>query len=338
MRDAGRQSKAPATQRDIAKHAGVSQAAVSRVMAKNGYVSEDVRRRIEQTAKELGYRPDPVARSLISGKSNIVAIVMANVVNPFFPIVLDALTGALRAAGREVLLFNAAADQSIDDLIPDVLRYRVAGIIITTADLTSLAAQACQAAGVPVVLFHRYAQQGDAFIVTCDNFQGGRDAANLLLDVGCTRLAYLGGDANSSPNRDRKAGWAAGIGARGLEPVAIADKEFTYSWGSQGVREFMDKNPEIDAIFCGDDAIACGAVDALRHDVGRRVPEDVSVIGFDDVPQAAWAAYQLTTIRQPLQLMVQRTLELLEAGDVSARKIDVPCEIVLRRTVTLPVQ
>lgn len=339
MRDAGgRRPKAPTTQRDIAKRAGVSQAAVSRVMAKKGYVAEDVRRRIEQAAQELGYRPDPVARSLISGKSNIVAIVMANVVNPFFPIALDALTEALRAAGREVLLFNAAADQSIDDLIPDVLRYRVAGIIITTANLTSVAAQACQAAGVPVVLFHRYAQQGDALIVTCDNFQGGMDAANLLLDAGCMRLAYLGGDANSSPNRDRKAGWSAGIAARGLEPVAIADQEFTYAWGARGTRRLIEKHPDIDAICCGDDAIACGAVDALRHDLARRVPEDVSVIGFDDVPQASWAAYQLTTIRQPLQVMVERTLDLLEGGEVSERKVAVPCEIVLRRTVSVPLE
>ena len=128
------------TQRDVAARAGVSQAAVSRVMAEHGYVAEDVRARIMDAAAALGYRPDPVARTLITGRSNIVAVVVGNVVNPFFPVALSALTEALRQEDREVLLFNAAPGQNIDDLIPGVLRYKVAGIIVmTVAGFASIA-------------------------------------------------------------------------------------------------------------------------------------------------------------------------------------------------------
>ena len=321
------------TQRDIARHASASQAAVSRVLMKKGYVADDVKKRIEEAILTLGYRPDPAARSLISGRSNIIAIVMANVLNPFFPVALDALTGALRKRGRDVLLFNAAAGQKIDELIPEVLRYRVAGIIVTTADLTSRAAEICNEAGVPVVLFHRYAEAGNAPIVACDNARGGSDAANLLLDAGCHKLAYLGGNSGSSPNRDRRAGWLEALAARGLAPVATMDGSFTYDWGAEGVARLIQEGCDFDAIFCGDDAIACGAIDALRYKFGLRVPEDVSLVGFDDVPQASWEAYRLSTIRQPVPEMVEATLQLLETEDLTPAKILVPSQVIRRATV-----
>lgn len=321
------------TQRDIARHASASQAAVSRVLMKKGYVADDVKKRIEEAILTLGYRPDPAARSLISGRSNIIAIVMANVLNPFFPLALDALTGALRKRGRDILLFNAAAGQKIDELIPEVLRYRVAGIIVTTADLTSRAAEICNEAGVPVVMFHRYAELGNAPIVACDNARGGSDAANLLLDAGCRKLAYLGGNSGSSPNRDRRAGWLEALAARGLAPVATMNGSFTYDWGAEGVARLMHQGSDFDALFCGDDAIACGAIDALRYKFGLRVPEDVSLVGFDDVPQAAWEAYRLSTIRQPVPEMVEATMQLLETEDLAPTKILVPSQVIRRSTV-----
>ena len=321
------------TQRDVAARAGVSQAAVSRVMAEHGYVAEDVRARIMEAAAALGYRPDPVARTLITGRSNIVAVVVGNVVNPFFPVALSALTEALRQEDREVLLFNAAPGQNIDDLIPGVLRYKVAGIIVMTVALGSRAAELCADAGVPYVLFHRYAEQGGAFDVACDSGAGGREAARHLVATGCRPMAYVGGLEVSSPNRDRANGFIAGLREAGLAPVEHLNGAFTYDWGREAINGLLYRHPDLDAVFCGDDAIACGVVDALRYDLGRKVPDEVSVIGFDDVPQANWAAYRLTTVRQPLEAMIAQTLTLLKHPEDEARKLHLlPGEMIIRAT------
>jgi DNA-binding LacI/PurR family transcriptional regulator len=321
-----------ATQRDVARLANVSQAAVSRVMAQNGYVAPEVRRRIEAAALELNYKPDPMARGLVTGKSNIVALVTANVINPFFPLALDRLTDALHRIGKEVLLFNAAHDQSVDELIPRVLTYKVSGVVITTSSLTSLAARACGEAGVPVVLFHRYTISGKAHAVSSDGYAGGKQAARLLSEAGCARLAYIGGESSSSPNRDRRDGFLAGATHVGL-PVLVDESEFTYEWGRKATLKLFDSGG-VDGIFCGDDVIAFGALDALRTDLGLRVPEDVCVIGFDDVPQSNWSAYRLTTLSQPLDDMVEQTIKLLEMPEPAERELHlVPCELVIRDTV-----
>lgn len=324
----------PVTQRDVARLANVSQTAVSRVMARKGYVADEVRRKIEEAAESLGYRPDPVARSLITGRSNIVAIVVGNVTNPLFPLILAAMTDALRRKGREVLLFNAAHGQDLDELLPDVLTYKVAGIILTTVSLSSRASELCDTAGVPVVLFHRYASAGGAFAVACDNRQGATDATKLLVEAGSRHIAYIGGNEDSSPNQDRKQGYLETMTAAGLVPAGILQGTFSYDWGWQATLDILTAEPRTDAIFCADDAIACGAMDALRYKLHRRVPEDVSVVGFDDVPQAGWAAYDLTTIRQPIDSMIEMTLQLLAEPEAHPRSLFfVRCEPVLRSTV-----
>lgn len=329
-----KKSAGPSTQRDVARLARVSQAAVSRVMANNGYVASNVRLRIEQAADELGYRPDPLARGLITGQSNIVAVVMADIINPFYPIVLDALTEAIQRRGRQVLLFNAAHHQTVDDLIPSVLHYRVAGIVVTTASLSSKAAEMCLASGVPVVLFNRYSQTSNTKVVSCDNRLGGEQAAEMFLKAGCRRLAYIGGRANSSTNADRRSGFLNAAEKAGLKSVPVLEHAFEYSWGKQATSQLFETDPTIDAIFCGDDAVAFGVIDCLRFTLGKRVPEDVSVIGFDDVPNAAWSAYALTTIRQPLEAMVEKTLELIEAEGSEGSEVHfIPGEIVTRNTV-----
>jgi DNA-binding LacI/PurR family transcriptional regulator len=322
------------TQRDVAGLANVSQAAVSRVMANNGYVASEVRSRIEKAVRELGYRPDALARGLITGKSNIVAIVMANVVNPFYPIVLDAFTEELQRRGRQVLLFNAAHHQTVDDLIPAVLQYRVAGIIITTASLSTTATALCAARNVPVVLFNRYSKSENSNAVSCDNRLGGEQAATLLLSAGCKKLAYIGGFPDSSTNMDRRTGFIKFARKNGVRPVAIEERAFSYEWGAAAMTSIISRHPGVDGVFCADDVIAFGALDALRYHHNKRVPRDVSVIGFDDVPSASWSAYQLTTIRQPLEAMVEKTLALIEAPDDVDRSLHlVPGEMILRKTV-----
>lgn len=322
------------TQKDVARLAGVSQAAVSRVQGGHGYVAEPVRARIMAAMAALDYRPDPLAQSLITGRSNIVAVVVGNMLNPFFPVLLDAMTESMRLLRREVLLFNLAPGQDIDDLIPDVLRYKVAGIIVAAATLSSRASEQCDAAGVPVVLFHRYTELGGTFAVACNNVGGGELVARLLLAAGRSRVAYIGGLMDSSPNRDRRAGFIQGLARQGVAPILVEDGEFSYAWGRRATLQLFRSGIAPDGIFGGDDAIACGVLDALRHDLKLQVPEDVSVVGFDDIPEAAWASYDLTTIRQPLGAMIQQALELLDHPEKYERRIFlIDGELVTRGTI-----
>jgi DNA-binding LacI/PurR family transcriptional regulator len=323
-----------ATQHDVARLADVSQSAVSRVFRNAGYVADDVRERIEAAAIQLRYQPDALARGLITGRSTIVAIVMADIVNPFYPYVLDVMTDGLQKRGLQALLFNAARGQSIDDLLHIVLQYKVKGIVITTASLSSKATTLCADQGVPVVMFNRYTRLGSAHAVACDNVLGGRTAAHALLTAGCRNLAYIGGVAESSTNEDRKNGFLQGLSERRVLPYIVVDKEFTYNWGSDAVDHVFKKFPQLDGLFCADDVIAFGAIDSLRYNHDRRVPLDVSVVGFDDIPAAGWPAYNLTTIRQPVDEMVDAALSCIALPATSPHQIwQLPGQLVIRQSL-----
>lgn len=322
------------TQKDVAKLSKVSQATVSRWVSGRGYVAEEVRGRILKAARALNYEPHPLAQSLSKDSSDIVAIVMANITNPWYPIALERLTRKLDEMGLQALLFNAAPPQSVDGLIPLVLRYRVRGVIITSAELTSNAAEQCIKRHVPVVLFNRYTKTRGVTSVTCDNVDGGRLAAEVLLSAGARRLAFLGGLAKSSTSKDRQRGFQARLKKANLELVAAKTKEFTYEWGCEGVQQLFSESPDIDGIFCADDEIASGAMDALRFRLHKSVPASVKVIGFDDHPIASKASYQITTIRQPVDEMVARAVDaLVRSGDVPPPSSVLKGELVNRSSV-----
>lgn len=327
-------SNLPVTQKDVAKLAQVSQAAVSRWTSGRGYVAADVRERIEKAVAELGYAPHPLAQGLSSGQSEIVAIVMANITNPWYPLVLERITHALQALQLQVLLFNAAPPQSVDDVVPDVLRYRVRGAIITTAALSSTAAQQFASRGVPVVLFNRTTRTGGVHSVSCDNADGGRTAADCLLKAGARHVAFLGGGQDASTSTDRLRGFVQQLHEWDRAPVATLEGEFTYEWGFEAVQRLMAEHPEIDGIFCADDEIASGAMDALRFRLGKRIPQDVRILGFDDHPIAAKAAYQLTTFRQPVDGMIEQAIGLLLNGEVAQPSTQLlKGELILRGSV-----
>lgn len=325
--------KKAATQKDVAKLAGVSQAAVSRFISGNGSISEDVRQRILDAVAMLNYQPDPIGRGLSNGQFDIVAIVMANITNPWYPAVLEQITRELHERGLQVMLFNAEPPRTVDDLMPLVLQYRVRGVIITTATLSSHGAELCAKRGVPVVLFNRYSSVGAGHAVSCDNVEGGRLAADLLIDSGCKRLAFIGGFPEVSTNRDRKRGFLDRLAERGLAPSLVIDQEFTYQWGLAATEALFKQQPQVDGLFCADDEIASGAIDALRHKLGKRVPEDVRVCGFDDHPVSSLAAYRISTIRQPVEVMIRTALDLLLGSDTTFQSHLFPGEFIQRNTL-----
>lgn len=326
---------------EVAQLAGVSQSAVSRTFTEGASVSKKTREKVLKAANKLGYSPNAIARSLITHRSNMIGIVMGDITNPFYPEVLEAFSAKLQAIDRRVLLFSVGRGQDVDEALPLVLAYQVDGIIVTSATLSSAMAEECAKTGTPVVLFNRSVRGAEVCSVCCDNVEGGRMVANLLLDAGHRRLAFIAGKENTSTNVDRERGFFGRIEDRGgPEPLRDGGDDYTYDAGFSAAKRLLSLDDRPDGIFCANDLVAMGAMDAARREIGLRVPEDVSIVGFDDISSAAWPSYDLTTVRQRVNLMIDKTIEALVAGAEDGRSVTMTVliagDLVVRGSAKLP--
>lgn len=301
---------------EVARLAGVSQSTVSRVFSADGpNVAEKTRQRVLNAAAALGYQPNAIARMMSKGRSDIIGIVVANIANLFYPFVLDKFLTRLQEIGRHVLLFTVPPDQEMDDILPLVLQYQVDALIITSATLSSAMAQECSRRGTPVILFNRHVDAEGVSTISTDNLNGGRQVADLLLDTGHTRIAYVAGTPHTSTNSDRERGFTARLSERGHAIAVRLQGNFTYDSAFTVVRDLLFStapNARPDALFCANDSMALGAIDAAKS-LGIRIPDDLSVIGFDNIPMAGWNAYDLTTIAQDVDAMIALTIETMLA-------------------------
>jgi DNA-binding LacI/PurR family transcriptional regulator len=305
--------RARATSIDVARHAGVSQSAVSRALspAASG-VSEALRSRVKASAAALGYRPNAHARSLISGRSRIVALLFSYLDNPFYALALERLCAALQAEGYHALVFlEPDTTQGVERAVTQLLDYRVDGIITASVELSSQITDECQAFGIPVVMLNRLREDPRLSSVTTDNVAGGRMAARHLLEVGRRRLAVLAGWEGASTNRDREWGFRAELAEQGTALHARGVGHFDLERAADATRALFRVDDPPDGLFVINDYMAFRALSVLRHELRLRVPEDVAVIGFDDVPLAAAPEYDLTSIRQPLDRMVGHAVRIL---------------------------
>ncbi|SLN19546.1 putative HTH-type transcriptional repressor ExuR [Roseivivax jejudonensis] len=338
--DPGRTDKV--TAQDVARAAGVSRSAVSRVFTPGASVSQKTADKVRAAAERLGYRPNALARSLITGRSRMIGLVVAYLENYFYPEALEKFSHALQAEGYHVLVFmTSQTATNIDAVVEEILDYQVAGIIVASVALSSDLAERCRSLGVPVVLFNRIQDVDGVATVASDNFGGGREVARLFVEAGHERVAYIAGWEGASTQRDREAGFLEGLAAAGVSLHAREVGDFHADTARGAARRmFTDAAPRPDAVFVCNDHMAFAVMDVLRFELGLNVPEDVSVVGFDDVPPAAWPAYALTTVRQRANRMVEAAVSVLLAQidapwDAAGREvIDAP--LVLRRSARLP--
>lgn len=328
------------TSGDVARLARVSQSAVSRTFSPGGSVSPEMRARVLAAAQQLGYRPNQLARAMISGRSGLIALLVAYLDNHFYPQVLEMLSRALQNRGYQVLLFMTDRGRQ-DMVVQRMLQYQVEGIVMASATLSSSLARECAKTGVPVVLFNRTVPALPASSVTSDNIEGGRLVGRLLAQAGHRRIAFVAGQEDSSTSRDREGGFTRGLAECGAGVFARAVGGYTREGAAQAVHAlFGGAGERPDAVFVVNDHMAFVAMDLLRAQYGLRVPEDVSVVGYDDVPEAGWAAYDLTTVAQPGAEMVEATvamlLEQVERREVTRRAAVLPCRLVLRGSARLP--
>lgn len=329
------------TSADVARLAGVSQSAVSRVFTPGASASKKTVEKVRAAADQLGYRPNVLARGLITGRTRMIGLVVAYLENQFYPVALELLSRALQAKGYHILIFLAEnSTERVAEVMKELLDYQVDGIITASVGISSDIAARCSAVGIPMVLFNRGQDDENLSEVTSDNVAGGRRAAEFLIAGGHRRIAHIMGWQGASTGRDRAIGFRFALEAAGLTPVAMVDGMYSRDRAAAAARELCSGPDRPDAIFVGNDHMAFAVMDVLRHELNLSVPHDVSVVGYDDVPLAAWPAYDLTTIRQPVHRMVDATVSALltqiEGEGAEPAKIRIDGPLVIRGSARKP--
>lgn len=308
---------------DVAELAGVSQSTVSRAFSKSAVLSDKTREKVFRAAKELNYTPDAIARSLTSQTTNIIGIVMGSAGRPFYSKVLVEFTNRLQMKGKQTLLFNTGTEEGIDQILKRVLEYRIDALIITSSSVSSEVERISSEVGIPVILFNRITNDPlgvGLSAIACDNIKGGWDIADHLLDQGYSKFAYIGGYEDASTTIDRLKGFQSRLDQEDKVELIAKYGRFTYESGYELAKEILSQENRPQALFCANDTIAFGAIDVILHELDLRIPEDIAVVGFDGLEMADWPAYSLTTIEQPIEDMIDYSVDLL------MKKIEDPAE------------
>lgn len=306
-----RRTNRRATSYDVAKLAGVSQSAVSRVFKSGASASESMRARVMAAAKEVGYRPNAIARGLITQRSNMIAVIITRMTNLNYPEVLVQLTQAFSEEGVRVLLFTIERESETSAVIEQLLQYQVDGVVtaamLSTNDLDLLAGSQ-----IPVVFFNRSPKDGSVSAVRCDQEQGERWLVNHLVEGGCRSFAIITGPPDSAVSVERTRSAMNKLRELGITNVTVAEGDYSYDSGRVGLTHVIEKlGKSPDAIIAANDVMAIGCIDEARDSYQLDIPRDLSVVGFDGVGPARYAAYSLTTVQQPVERMTQATVAML---------------------------
>ncbi len=317
------------TVKDLARDLGMSVSTVSRAFYPDAVIAVETRKVVLDHAAKIGYRPNPFAQSLITKKTKIAGMVVSGLTNPFYPEVMTRLTALLQQAGVNLMLAAAEEPEKIDEAVELLLTYQPDLMIVLATNLDSRAREKCEAAGAPVIFFNRLSADGLGYGVSCDNVEGGRIAADHLIDLGHRELAYVSAFPGASTNVERQRGFCDRAVERGLAPPQVIDAGiFSYEAGyAVGLRlNDLPRRPE--GVLCANDIVAIGFIEALQEGLGIHVPKDVSVIGYDDIAMAGWPSHRLTTVAQPLDEMMAATVllarELAAERQIPQRILRIP--------------
>lgn len=289
---------------DVAKLAGVSRSAVSRTFTPGAYVSADTRAAVMRAADLLGYRPNMMARSLMTNRTNLVGIITTHLGNPFYAMLLEGLVEALQGKGLAALTF-IADETSNDEQISRLLSYQVDALVLTNTSLSSAMAMRCTQGATPVIAINRYIESEQITSITCNNVAAGADVADLFLDMGRTRIAFMAGEVDTSSSRDRERGFVHRLSERGASLHRRAVGNYDHDDGALAARRLLQGRSRPDAAFCANDLMAFAMLDVARKEFGLKIPDDLMVVGFDNSEVAAWPAYRLTSVDQNIAGMIE---------------------------------
>ena len=300
-----------ATSYDVAALAGVSQSAVSRVFQDGASASKAMRDRVMAAANKLGYRPNAIARGLITQRSNMVAVVISKLTNLYYPEVLVKLTQHFSEHGVRVLLFALESESDTGTVLEQMLQFRVDGIL-TAAMFTADQLETIENAHIPVVFYNRTLKDQLVSSVRCDQEEGERWLVDELVAAGHRTFGIVEGPPDSVVGLERKMGALNELNAQGISDITSVSGDFGYETGRECFAQLIEKRGSPpDAVIAANDVMAIGCIDEAREGFSLRVPEDISIVGFDGVGPARYAAYSVTTVRQPVQRMTQSAASML---------------------------
>lgn len=327
---------ARATAEMVAERANVSRVAVSRAFNPNASLRPDKRELILRIARELNYFPDRAARTLVSGRSHLIGVIVPDVCSYWESQEIDTLTSALQNEGFATLLFKTRTDYSMDEQLLAYMRgFNPDSVIAFVENVKPQILTRFLDRAVPIYVDYPHsgvaspAEPGPVFdrlnILQRDGIE---QAIALLQGFGASRIAYLAGKTKSRASAARETMLRTIMNERGLAPPIQMAGDFGYEAAFQSTIDLFKVAGGADAIFAANDVSAFGALDALRHELGLRVPQDVSVIGFDDIAQANWKSYNLTTVKFDLEARVRALVRLI------LRRLNEPDSLGLEETLS----
>ena len=325
------------TLKEVAERAGVSRSAVSRTFTPGASVSQKTRARVERAAADLGYHPNALASSLTTGRTKMIGLVSNNFHNPFFLEVFDLFTRGLQGRGLRPLLVNLTDETDPENSVRMLRAYSVDGVIVASSTLPPGFSRAFRDAGLPVVhSFGRFSEAPHVDVVGIDNIECGRMAARELLDRGYQSVAFMGGPEAATSTQDRLTGFRDVLrGAPGVELSCSFADGYTFDAGRAEMQRLL-RGSSAEAYFCGDDVLSIGAMSALA-DAGLSVPENVGIIGLNDMKMARWENINLTTIHQPvdgiIDASIERVTSALDAPGSEPKARLFPCKVIERGTL-----
>ena len=331
--------KGRVTIKDVAAHVGVTDMSVSRVVNNSGAVSESVRARVKEAIEELGYIPNRLARGLRSSRTHTIALVVTDVTNPFFTTVARGVEDAASDREHLVLLCNTDESEAEELRYLEMLSQQsVDGVVLVPARNGSAALEFATKRGLTVVMIDRRVPTRDVSVVRCDSEAGAAEMARYLADLGHREVAVLAGPVGVPTSDDRVAGFLGALEGGEIR-TNVFHGQFSTESGREGVARAMSMNPRPTALFALNNFVTIGALQML-HELGIRVPEDIALVGFDDLPPAMVGQPFLTVVSQPAYDMGKRAVELLlnrlDGSDTAIREIVLPTNLIVRRSSGTP--
>ena len=299
------------TSYDVAREAGVSQSAVSRVFRPGFSVSKKTRDKVMTAANEMGYRPNAIARMLITKQSGMVAVIVSSRANVNYPEVLSQVSKQLAARNKRVLLFTLDDADGQDELFEQIRTFQVDGVIALAAHFESDRLALFEEHSIPVVLYNRNVPGAMANTVCCNHELGIKQLIIELKKSTPKNCLVLSGPKDSDVANERREIALSLLQQFEFSDVSVLYGDYSYQSGRDCLAQWLENNPTPDAVICSNDSMAIGVIDEARENHNIHTPNDMSVVGFDGIASASWLSYQITTIKQPVEKLVKASIEIL---------------------------
>jgi len=329
-------SKTTVTSKDVAKLAGVSQSTVSRVFVPGSSVSEKTKLKVFEAAKALNYRPNAFARSLTTNESKLIGLVFPDADYPIHMKTLQLISTELQKQGYSAVLIPWQVDANNNHSIPNIFQYRVDGVIAASATFNKSLYEECEEFDIPIVQYARVVEGTKSSHVVSDNYAAGQVAAQYFHNVGVKSAIYLTGNVPTYTNGEREAGFCSEFEDLTGKQARVIEADYDYLDALDTIRAMFSESSKPEAIFCATDNLAMAVMDIARLEFNLRIPEDLQVIGFDDIPQTQWLNYQLTTFKQDFKRLARESVKIvvsqIQDQDTSLVKLMVPVKFIERKT------